>query len=56
MFIVIWGTSLSQGLFYGQMPREVLISIGGVELYQEGVVHGLIQSLRFCVTEYLDSI
>lgn len=47
MFIVIWGTSFSQGLFYAQMPREILISIGGVELYKEGVVHGLIQSLRF---------
>ena len=47
MFIVIWGTSISQGLFYAQMPRETLISICGVELYKEGVVHGLIQSLRF---------
>ena len=26
MFIVIWGTSFSQGLFYAQMPREILIS------------------------------
>ena len=23
MFIVIWGTSFSQGLFYAQMPREI---------------------------------
>ena len=47
MFIVIWGTSISQGLFYAQMPREILISVGGVDLYREGIVHGLIQSLRF---------
>ena len=32
------------------MPKclgKFLFSIGGVELYKEGVVHGLIQSLRF---------
>ena len=43
---VIWATVLSQGLFYGDVPREPLFALGPIVLYREGVIHGLIQSLR----------
>jgi len=43
---VVWATVLSQGLFYGDVPREPLLSLGPVVLYREGVAHGLVQSLR----------
>jgi len=43
---VVWATVLSQGLFYGDVPREPLVGLGPVVLYREGVLHGLAQSLR----------
>ena len=43
---VVWATVVSQGLFYGDLPREPLFGIGPVVLYREGVLHGLAQSLR----------
>ncbi len=60
--IGIWGMVASQALFYGAYPRTpvwVLVSpeapvvgalTGGVAIYREGMVHGLVQSLRFVVT------
>ena len=43
---VVWATVVSQGLFYGDLPREPLIGLGPVVLYREGVLHGFAQSLR----------
>jgi energy-coupling factor transport system permease protein len=42
----VWGSALSQGLFYGGFPRVPVFEAGPVVVYREGVVHGLVQSLR----------
>lgn len=53
-----WGTILGQGLFYAMEPRTVglsllpPVSVGALELpevvlYREGLLHGVVQSLRF---------
>jgi energy-coupling factor transporter transmembrane protein EcfT len=42
-----WSTMLSQGLFYGDLPRVPLVELGPLVVYREGVVYGLVQSLRF---------
>lgn len=55
-----WGTLMSQGLFYDRQPRTLLVTLvpalggtptqpwfPGLFLYREGVLHGLVQSLRF---------
>ncbi len=44
---LVWSTALSQGLFYGDLPRVVWVQLGPIVLWREGVVHGLEQSLRF---------
>lgn len=44
---IVWGTLLSQGLFYAEQPRVALISLGPLTLWREGAVYGLAQSLRF---------
>lgn len=41
-----WSTALSQGLFYSQEPRVALVQLGPLTLYREGLLHGLVQSLR----------
>ena len=62
-FIVIgvglWGTVFSQTLFYQEWPRTILFTLipddtsilgritGGLYVYKEGLVYGLIQGLRF---------
>ena len=43
---VVWSTTFSQALFYGAQPRTPWISIGPVVFWQEGIEHGLVQSLR----------
>ncbi|MBT3217903.1 MAG: energy-coupling factor transporter transmembrane protein EcfT [Proteobacteria bacterium] len=43
---VVWTTALSQGLFYGDLPRVPLIGLGPLTIYQEGLTYGLVQSLR----------
>jgi energy-coupling factor transport system permease protein len=43
---VVWSTMLSQGLFYGDEPRVPVVELGAVALWREGLVHGLVQSLR----------
>ncbi len=43
---VIWGTVLSQGLFYAEQPRVALLSVGPLRIWREGLQHGLVQSLR----------
>lgn len=44
--VVVWSAVLSQGLFYGNEPRTPVIALGPLALYREGLVHGLVQSLR----------
>lgn len=43
---VVWSTVLSQGLFYADVPRTALVTVGPVAVWREGAVHGLVQSLR----------
>ncbi len=43
---VIWGTVLSQALFYSAEPRTPLFVLGPVVFWREGVLWGLAQSLR----------
>lgn len=44
---VVWPTVLSQAIFYGEQPRTAVIALGPLTLWQEGMTHGLVQSLRF---------
>ncbi|HJN74186.1 MAG TPA: energy-coupling factor transporter transmembrane component T [Myxococcota bacterium] len=44
---LLWGTALSQGLFYSEQPRVALVHLGPLVLWREGVTWGLAQSLRF---------
>lgn len=44
---VVWGTVLSQGLFYRDLPRVPLVELGGIVIWKQGVTWGLVQSLRF---------
>ena len=58
LLLSIWGSMMSQGLFYGQQPRTPLICLlplsvpvigsltGGVFVYREGLEYGAIQALR----------
>lgn len=47
---VIWGTMVSQGLFYADLPRTPWARLGPLVIWQEGLVHGLVQSLRMVAT------
>ena len=59
LFFTTWGLIYSQGMFYNAFPRTVLITLvpsdfpligewtGGIQIYREGLYHGIIQSLRF---------
>lgn len=44
---IIWPTVLSQALFYGEQPRTAVVAMGPLTLWREGMMHGLVQSLRF---------
>ena len=45
---ITWGTMFSQGIFYYNEPRTVLWApFEGLALYEEGLRHGAIQSMRF---------
>ena len=44
---MVWGTVLSQGLFYDELPRLPLLELGPLTLWREGVFWGAVQSLRF---------
>lgn len=62
LFFTTWGLIYSQGIFYNEFPRTVLITLvptdfpligewtGGLRIYREGLFHGIIQSLRFNTT------
>ena len=43
---IVWGTTLSQALFYGEVPRTLVFELGPLSFWREGVEHGLVQSLR----------
>ena len=47
---VVWGTVLSQGIFYAALPREPWVELGPLTIWKQGVVWGLVQSLRFVAT------
>lgn len=60
LLLTTWGLVWSQGLFYGSLPRTVVVQIlhpdlwpfsgrEGLVLYREGLIHGLVQSLRLAV-------
>lgn len=54
----LWGSMLSQALFFAQTPRTILITLiqpqtpligsltGGINIYQEGIIYGAVQGLR----------
>lgn len=62
LFFTTWGLIYSQGIFYNEFPRTVLITLvpselpligewtGGIRIYSEGLFYGVIQSLRFNTT------
>jgi energy-coupling factor transport system permease protein len=43
---LVWSSCLSQGLFYPLEPRVPLVRLGPVTVWREGVLWGLVQSLR----------
>jgi energy-coupling factor transport system permease protein len=43
---VVWSTVLSQGLFYGDEPRVPVVEWGPLVVWREGLLHGLVQSMR----------
>jgi len=43
---VVWATTLSQALFYAEAPRTIAFRVGPLIIWNEGIEHGLIQSLR----------
>lgn len=45
--LLTWSTAFSQGLFYATEPRVPLFALGPVVVWKEGVLWGLVQSLRF---------
>lgn len=57
--IGLWGTIFSQALFYKEWPRTIVLTLipqefpvlgnitGGLYVYKEGFLYGLIQGLRF---------
>ena len=57
--ISLWGTIFSQALFYREWPRTIVLTLipqefpvlgkitGGLYVYKEGFLYGLIQGLRF---------
>lgn len=61
LILGLWGTMLSQALFYSQLPRTVIFTIirpdtpiigyltGGLVVYQEGFRYGAVQGLRSAV-------
>ena len=50
LMALVWSTVLSQGLFYSELPRVPLFRLGPLIVWTEGVLWGLVQSLRFTAT------
>ena len=59
--VTLWGTTFSQAIFYAEHPRTAILTLipshagfigqltGGVYLYEEGFLYGMVQGLRFLV-------
>jgi energy-coupling factor transport system permease protein len=50
ILLVTWSTALSQGLFWAEWPRTAAVVVcrsPSIVVWREGLVHGLVQSLRF---------
>lgn len=47
---VIWSTAVGQGLFYADLPRTPWLTWGPLTVWREGLLHGLVQSLRLVAT------
>ena len=59
--VALWGTTLSQAIFYAGYPRTAILTVvasdagaigrwtGGIQLYREGFLYGMVQGLRFLV-------
>jgi energy-coupling factor transport system ATP-binding protein len=47
-----WSAVISQGLFYSDLPRVPLFSLGPIAIWREGVRHGLVQGLRATATTF----
>lgn len=43
---IVLSTAWTQGLFYAGAPRTALVRLGPIAVWREGVLHGLVQSLR----------
>jgi energy-coupling factor transporter transmembrane protein EcfT len=50
--LVVWTTIVSQGLFYADLPRTPWFSVGPLTVFREGVLYGLIQSLRMITVSF----
>ncbi len=60
LLVAIWGSMVSQAMFYNQEPRSPLVCLvapaapvlgpltGGVYIYQEGLAYGAVQAMRSC--------
>ncbi len=46
LLAAIWGCALSQGMFFADHPRVAVVSVGPLVIYREGLLHGLVQSMR----------
>ena len=44
--LVVWSTVVSQSLFYNAEPRVAWLHVGPLTIWREGVMYGLVQSLR----------
>jgi len=61
LILSIWGTILSQALFYNSLPRTVIMTLvpagfpilgsitGGIFIYNEGLQYGAVQGLRSAI-------
>jgi energy-coupling factor transport system permease protein len=49
---VVWSTVLSQGLFFADPRRVELLHLGPVILWRQGLVHGLVQSMRLVAVTF----
>lgn len=49
---VVWATVTSQALFYADVPRTPALTLGPLTLWREGMMHGLVQSLRLVATTF----
>jgi len=50
LLAIVWSTVLSQGLFYADLPRVPLLRLGPIVVWEQGVLWGLVQSMRFVAT------